>query len=355
MRLTPDGNEPSHRRARAERLIELGRPDQALAELERVLVADPADADALCLAAQAQLARGDAERAEELSRTALEVEPGGNWPLRLLALSLARLRRLTEAYDAAQAAVNAGPDVWQSHYTLAAVASAAPGLSYVALQAANRAVELAPLNPDTHAIRGRVAIDRDRALAEASLREALRLDPGHADAINDLGRLRLRRRDTLGAAAQFGHALKTDVRFHAAGENIEIAFRSALSIFTNCAVVMLMGLALVPDTWPGAAIWVTSAAAAVTALLAVGWLLRGLRHMPRTEALRYIGFVRLRDRRVAVSLALAAVGALVLLVECAVPPGSGRWATAAVGSVALIPGTLFNADRVSRRPRGRRG
>ena len=107
---------------------------------------------------------------------------------------------------------------------LAHVTSDLPSMKSVAWEAARRAIELAPHEAETHAVMGRVAVeDGDQTAAEKALREALRLDPNHAGARNDLGRLQMVRKDHFGAASHFAHAAASDVRMDVARQNIDAA------------------------------------------------------------------------------------------------------------------------------------
>ena len=163
--MNPDDSADAVRRA--EHLLQINRPREALRALATTLAHEPDNADALCLGAQAEMALDDFEQARDLASRAAAAAPSAEWPMRLLALSLLQMGQPYEAYQAARGAVAKAPHLWQAHHTMAQTCAGTFGMKSVAYAAAGKAIELAPLEPDAHAILGRVALESgDHGTAE---------------------------------------------------------------------------------------------------------------------------------------------------------------------------------------------
>ncbi len=256
--------------------------------------------------------------------------------MRLLALALVRLDRKHEAFDAARSAVAKGPSLWQTHHTLAHVCLAIPGQSGAAWEAARQAVELGPLDADTHAMMGRVAVEtRDQATAERALREALRLDPEHAVARNDLGRLQLLRKDHFGAASHFAQAAASDIRLDVAVHNIDVALTSGVArlFFWVWIVLFTLGRAAL-ELDGSAAVW--SGLACLAALVGLSvWQLRGIRPALHGRLGGYLRLLPHRDRLLSAMVGLLVLGMAALALMCVLPPG-WRLVPGLTGGAALI-------------------
>jgi Flp pilus assembly protein TadD len=311
---------------RAEHLLEIHRPHEALTALAAALAQDPENVSALCLAARAELDLGKPSRARELAARAAAAEPHAEHPLRLLALSLDQMGRSHEACDVAHAAVANGPNLWQTHYVLAHVTSDLPSMKSVAWEAARRAIELAPHEAETHAVMGRVAVeDGAQAAAEEALREALRLDPNHAGARNDLGRLQLLRKDHFGAARHFAHAAASDVRMDVARQNIDAALAMAVGriVFWVSIAVFVLGRFAVKEESDGAVGFGYVLLAVLVGL--VIWQIVLIVPAARGRLGPYLRLLPHRDRAMTATVGLLVVGIIALMVMCVVPPGSRLW------------------------------
>jgi tetratricopeptide (TPR) repeat protein len=341
-------DDPEAALRRAEQLLDTHRPQEALRALATTLSQDPDNVNALCLAARAELAAGQPERARDLAVQAVAAAPHSEWPLRLLALSYERTKQPQEAYEAARAAVAAAPYLWQTHHTLAHVACKMFGMSSVAYAAARQAIELAPLEADPHAMLGRAALESgDQATAERALREALRLDPDHAVARNDLGRLQLLRKDHFGAAGHFADAAASDVRIGVAEHNIDIALIAAVErLFFWVWIVMFTAGRLALTLRGSDAI----AFGVVTLVALIGlsvWLLRGLGPALRGRVGSYLRLLPYRDRLLSVSVAMLMLSMAALALMCVLPL-EWRLPPAIVGVVALIGCRILLAVRARR-------
>ena len=311
---------------RADHLLDVHRPQEALRVLAPLLAQDPEDSYVLCMSARAELDLNKPARAHKLATRAAAAQPHAEHPLRLMALSLKQMRRSDEACEAAQAAVANAPNLWQTHYVLAYVSAGMPGMSSVAWEAARRAVELAPYEAHTHAVMGQVALeDGDKAAAEKALREALRLDPDLAMARNDLGRLQLLRGDHFGAASHFAHAAASDVRMDVARQNIDAALAMAVGrivFWVSVAVFVLARFAVKEDS-SGAIAW---GYVLLAVLVGLGiWQLVLIVHAFRGGVGPYLRLLPNRDRLMTSTVGLVVFGMIALMVMCVVPPEVRMW------------------------------
>ena len=332
--MNPDDSAGAVRRA--EHLLQINRPREALRALATTLAHEPDNADALCLGAQAEMALDDFEQARDLASRAAAAAPSAEWPMRLLALSLLQMGQPYEAYQAARGAVAKAPHLWQAHHTMAQTCAGTFGMKSVAYAAAGKAIELAPLEPDAHAILGRVALESgDHGTAERALRKALRLDPNHAVARTDLGRLQLLRNDHFGAADHFAQAAASDVRLDVAVHNIDLAMAAAVARLFVWVWVVLFAAGRFALLLKGiVAVW----AGIITLVLLIGligWQLHLVIPALRGRLGPYLRLLPHRDRLMTASIGVLAFGMVALAVMCVLPPGS-RWPTAIVGVLALI-------------------
>src|SRR4029077_11046758 len=129
---------------------------------------------------------------------AVSLDPADEWPHRLASNALVHLGNYPDALRAAYEACRLAPGYWQTHVCVAQAALAGQRLD-VAAEAASRARALAPTEPDVHFLSGKGSLARsDLTAAREHQEEALALDPAHSGAMNELGRIRLRRHDTAG-------------------------------------------------------------------------------------------------------------------------------------------------------------
>jgi tetratricopeptide (TPR) repeat protein len=325
---------------RAEHLLDVHRPQEALRAVAAELARDPQNVTALGLAARAELDLKEPRRAREFATRAAAAQPHAEYPLRLLALSLHALGRFADACEAAQAAVANAPNVWQTHYTLAYVSAGTPGMDSVAREAARRAVELAPLEAETHAVMGQVAVEQgDKTAAENALREALRLNPNLAMARNDLGRLHLLRKDHFGAAGHFAHAAADDVRMDVAQHNIDAALAMAVGrvVFWVCIAVFILGRFAAKED--DGAVGFGYALLAVLVALVI-WQAVLIVPAARGGLGTYLRMLPHRDRLMTATVGLLVLGMIALMVMCVVPPDSRFWPLM-VGAPAVIGSRLL--------------
>jgi Flp pilus assembly protein TadD len=320
------GGAPDGALTRAEHLLELHRPQEALRVLAATLAQHPDNGMVLCLAARAELALKEPGRAQELATRAAAAQPHTEYPFRLLALSFSEMGRSVEACEAAKTAVANAPNLWQTHHALAHVCSGVPGKTSVAWDAARRAVELAPHEAETHAVLGRVAVEAEnQTAAEESLREALRLNPDHAGARNDLGRLHMLRKDHFGAASHFAHAAASDVRIDVAQHNIDAAIAMAVGrvVFWVSISVFIIGRLALQQKGDVA---VGFGYVLLTVLIGLAiWQIVIVVPAARGGLGPYLRLLPHRDKAMTATVGLLVFGMIALMVMCVVPPEVRLW------------------------------
>lgn len=196
-------------RERAEQLLDLGRPAQALTLLSQHLSRYPDDVDALCLVAQAHLDLDEDSKALAACGRACALDPTAEWPHRLAASALLCLAQFERAVGAAREAVRLEPGSWQTHFVLSRAEGCAAMIKdrggrrrAVSYAAACTAVQLAPHEASAHyAVGESLILHKNTAGAEAALRAALQLQPDHSLAREALVRLSHRR-------GRLSHALR---------------------------------------------------------------------------------------------------------------------------------------------------
>ncbi|MFI9381442.1 tetratricopeptide repeat protein [Kutzneria sp. NPDC052558] len=265
--------------ARARTLIDLGRHEQAKAELAKALADDPGSTEAWCLLAQCEQKVGDIAAMRYAAGQALASNPDSEWAHRLQSLALHKLGRHMDAVDTAREAVRLAPHQWQQYVVL--VTAMIPRLDLYraeAVEAADRAVELAPQHAETHLTRGVLAgAQGNLPDAERNYREALKLDPENAAARNNLATIQLRGNDLEAATAGFAAALAENPRLQVARDNIDLVCRRVLRGARLAAQTVFVGAAFVTLSSEGGPAF----PATVAALLVVFWLVMVLRLVRR--------------------------------------------------------------------------
>lgn len=342
----------AHQLARIEALLDVRREDRAVVLLRQLLAADPHDAGVLRMLAYALVRLGEHGAALDAAHQALALDPEDEWGHRLASTALAALGRWVPAVTAAQESVRLAPGNWRGHAHLAralvdrAVHSPAAFNGPVlrgARQAAERAVELAPEEPDAHYAQALVAQRRGRVgEARAGYRRALQLDPEHVGALTALGELQPR---LSGAANLFGSALRVDPRSaHAVGHLRDVGFRLLLGYgllgFLLLVVEVVAGLtvaapSVAPPGWVRPVLLVGGLAAVALPVLAVG---RGLERSLRPFLLR----LPRTDRRVGIWVSTLA-GAWLALLVLPVLPTAGRVLAVQAAAALGVPGFVVPA------------
>lgn len=172
---------------RAQTLLDLGRPQEAVTVLLQSLAQSPGDYQALCLLSQAHGNAGNLSEAERRAGQAIEAAPDQEWGHRLLAIHLLAQGGPNTALPAAEEAARLRPDSPKALSTLAR-AQRLCGKRGEAQQTAERLRQLAPDAFLSHEALALVAIGAQRwREAETHARRALALDPNESTALNNLG------------------------------------------------------------------------------------------------------------------------------------------------------------------------
>lgn len=339
--------------ARAEMLISLGRHDEALAAIAPVLATEPANGYALCLRAQALLQLDRPAEARLSAEGAIQLDPAAEWPVRLLSIALRELGEQTRAVDLAAASVRMEPNLWEPRAILALALSEAKVSRHRARRVALTAVRLAPNEPQPYFVLGLVADRLGRfADAETAYRHALRLDPQHAAARNNLSVILSRRRDFIGAAKGFTEAAVGDPRLDIARRNvdyvvIQLVQRAQLVVLASTfAALTGPRLLAIPSHW-------VSFVAAVTGVLVIAAAVARFVSATPRRLHRYLATLPARDRLAAAWITMLAISMLVLVVASAMS-GRERWLGNLIACLALASALVLNYLRATRR-RGRPG
>jgi tetratricopeptide (TPR) repeat protein len=188
---------------RAELLADLGRYDEAAAELAGV---PPDDLAAFTLLARVRLAAGSPGEALAAADAAVAAGPADLDALIVRGLALADLGRVDEAAAQAEQILRHGRGNGYA-CTSAAAILAAGRTGQVALDAAWEGVRLAPDQPRAHLVLGVVASRLGlRQIAERAYQEALTLDPQLPLAQPGHGMARTEQHRYAAALSQFGPA-----------------------------------------------------------------------------------------------------------------------------------------------------
>ncbi len=305
--------------ARASAMMDVRRFDEAAQLLARVVAAEPESSRAWCLMARAHLGADRYAEAVEVANRAVALDPSDEWPHRLASNALVHLGNYPDALRAARAACRLAPAYWQTHVCVAQAALAAHQLD-TATGAAARARTLAPNEPDVHFLSGKVSLARGRLTdAREHQERALALDPAHSGAMNELGRIRLRRHDAAGAIRHFISAARATPDERIYSRNIDVVILRAVSrtiyLFTLIALILIWVPAVTHvDRFP----FVIGLGALV--VITVGCFVGMMLRLPREARL----MVRrtLRAPRVAAALALAMGGVAAALGVVAFAPAA---------------------------------
>lgn len=345
--------EPAALRHRAQYLIDLRRYSAALDVVATGLVQHPADGALLYLGAAASLNMGDLEAGERFAERAVAAAPDWSAPLCCLALAQLKLGQPARAVESVAAAIRLEPNDWSSHALAARICAELPAYRSTGLEAARRAVRLAPGEVEPRLALANIAlVSGNVRLAREACDQALRIDPNSPEALNELGRIKLKRKDHLGAAADFAQAAQRDVRLDVAVHNIDVAIWSAVGwLFVRLWVVVIF-LGQFTAASGGRLFGVFTLTVLVGLLTWQGVRLSaGLRSgVPR----RYLRELPRRDRPLVVAVVFMAIAIAALVVTCLVTGANTRGPWLVTGIVAMFVSRLclvLGKRRLSR-PRG---
>jgi tetratricopeptide (TPR) repeat protein len=308
-----------------------------------VVSADPDSSRAWCLFARAHLGADRYLAAVEAANRAAAIDPGEEWPHRLASNALMHLGNHTEALRAAAESRRLAPAYWQTHVCVAQAALAAGQLS-VAATAAAEARKLAPNEPDVHFLSGKVALNQGYLdSARGHQEQALALDPTHSGAMNELGRIRLRRHDTAGAIRHFINAARTTPGEHIYSRNIDVVILRTVSRMIYFFVLIALFLLWLPAFTHVGRLPLALGFGLLTLGTVVAFAIVLLR-LPREAR----GLVRrtLRTRRVAGALAVAIGGVAIAFASVALVPMSELPQVLPVAFVVALAGRVAASTRL---------
>lgn len=323
---------------RAEVLVELSRPAEALELLTRAIASDPGYGYAWCAKAGAHIKAGDYDYALEAAGVAASCMPEDEWPHQLACIALMNLYgREEDAIAAGRVCVQMSPHNWRSHYLLGMALVDVRKHREEAEAAAARGMELAPNDPAVHELAGEVALARRRRdEARAHFERALAIDPDSTGAHEGLARLHLNgiRLPTpsrfASAATGFATTLSVDPTVRENRYNLDLALRTALAwgaYFLFLVAWLVARIAATFDT--NTARLIPIAALALPAIFVVRFATK-LRPEVRSHMIQ-------QCRRGMFLAAATFDGAAVLLVfASAVAPHQNREALAGLAAIAAL-------------------
>lgn len=197
------------RRLLAQVHLQNGHSEKALTALAPLLANGVGDAETLAIAAEAELAAGNAARAEQYYLRATELNPTNTW-----IRTAAALLRLEKGDAGAVFAELEGIAAGDSG-TVADLALIGARLQRKNFEAALRALDTlerkVPNKPLTHYLRGRVLLaQKNAAAARASFERALEIAPGYFSAAASLAALDFSENKLESAQLRFENVLKID-------------------------------------------------------------------------------------------------------------------------------------------------
>lgn len=333
--------------ARAQALLDVKRYDEAASLLSLVVAVEPTDSRAWCLLAAAHLGIAQYQEATAAASRAITLAPSDDWPYRLASTAQQRLGHATAAWKAATEACRVAPDGWRPYVCLAKAELARQQVDFDAAErAAARARELAPDQPDVHYVSGLVSFTLAHwKAARAHQERALALNPAHSGALNELGRIKLRRGSPAHAARHFIHAAQSAPGESIYGQNVDLAVRSAVAQTIYIAYIGIF--VLLCATMFGHLSRVTAVTGlAAPAALGAGFGAAQLWRMPPEARPLF------RTRQIALPLGMVYGSILIVVVAATVVPASALTGTALAG-IGLIFASGVAAGQILRRKQKR--
>lgn len=227
---------------RAEALIDLHRPDEAIPLAVRAGAQDPDDPAPRLVAARAHLKAGRLDDAATAARHALSLEPE-SWPaMHLLGIVLSSQGDEHQARYWTEQALAVEPNASATHALLAGIDSDA-GHHGKAIAEAEEAVKLDPDLEYAHLMLGlTLAADGRHAAAEQALRHTLQLDPTNATALAALGETLAARGRPQDASELLSMAARNDVRDESIHQDMVRYVRRAAWGLATWPVIIALGV-----------------------------------------------------------------------------------------------------------------
>lgn len=222
---------------RAELLADLGRYEDAAAEVAQLIASEPDNAQALTLLARIHLAADRPAEAIVAADAAVAADPRDLAALAVRGNTLTELNRFSEAAQIADQILSLYPEDPYAQTSAAAILADVRN-DQRAMDAAWRGVQLAPEFATAHLVLGMVSARMQLfELAERAYREALRLDPELADARHDIGIIRLEQRRYTEALEHLAEAAVADPSNIDTGDGLRDGVRHVLYAGAGYALV----------------------------------------------------------------------------------------------------------------------
>lgn len=334
--------------ARAQAMLEIKRHDEAASLLARIAAAQPGNGRAWCLLAAAHLGAGRYHDAADAAARAVVAAPSDDWPYRLVSRAQAHLRNPQAAMSAASEACRLAPNEWRAWVCMAHAALATEVEFRAAERAAAAARRLAPDEAEVYYVSGLVSFAREEwGNARAYQERVLAIDPAHSGALNELGRISLKKRNTPRAADHFIRAAGSAPDVAVYGSNVEVAVRSMLARIIYFATLATWALVFATFNFHN------SRSLAISGLALIA-LLSAAVAAARVRALPPPARRLLRSTRVALAAAIV-YGCIIaaLIASAAVPASALPGALAAAALLVLASRFLAYAVLRKKRPQAK--
>lgn len=173
---------------RVRSLLNLNRYDQVVTETSAILATDPTDWRVMVVLSIALREQDQAAAGLDVALQALAIAPDEPFAVHNHCRALVDVGRLYEAEPVARRLIELSPK-WVTAWIDLAVVLYQQERMTEAFDAANRAVQLDPDDPDAHFLVGQAVKDRDEAMARQAFQNALAIDPQYTRAHFTLGLL----------------------------------------------------------------------------------------------------------------------------------------------------------------------
>ncbi|MGI8428288.1 MAG: tetratricopeptide repeat protein [Solirubrobacteraceae bacterium] len=229
---------------RAEALVDLHRPDEALVLVHAAMARDPQDPVPHLVAARAHLVAKRYDAMQTAARKALSLDPQSSIAMRLVAIALSAMGNLKRARFWAAEAVRLAAEDSRAHALLAQLDSLG-GRHEQAIAGAEQAVGLDPYDPFAHRTLGNALYADGRYLAaEQALRHALALDPTDAQTLTALGETLAARGRPQDAAELLQLAARADIRDETIHQDMLRYVRRAAWGLATWPIILLLSFLL---------------------------------------------------------------------------------------------------------------
>lgn len=308
-------DDPQQVVAMVQSLFETRSDRRAYDLLAQALTHHPDDPALLRELSRAELKLRHWQPAAEHAYAALAQQPHDSDAMRIYAVALSKLGRTADGLWMAWRAVTEDPNEYLTHHGYAALLHHA-NHHQQALTVLTEALRLAPDHPGIWALQGAVLRALGRVSdSDAAYRQALALQPDHADSIHDMALNRLRQHRVSAALNGFRGAARIDPNLGScARTNIALALVTAMRrvtvVATFAGVPITAAAAQIEHQEPAVMARIIVVGAAATLLWSLIMVVRLASARTWRSTLRVQPFLGYRLTHILVTLAVAIVTAL---------------------------------------------